>query len=866
MSHQTSAGTNTSPREDSIFHGITVTPNADDMPNWVVRQKIVDFINMQPRRGTLPAISGPVGSGKTMVALQWMHKTGGSFQYISGRPPVDIPKSWISEADAFGKQFSRFLNSTSKEPHELDAEEIEENMIQLVEMSQSGSSQFVVDDLEMIRRTGLNLMQPFFGKHFSRINFKSALIVSRILDSYTLSNLQAIGLVRVVLPHRLAFDESETEKARQIGLFGDASEAEIADARESEGGWITGMLASLDGHGGKTIDYDTLENRILSDLLLRQPKSVLHIMVAACWLPLNDVSLWEKLFDRFELPHWMIPATISQIPHRYLNRKGTKFEISPSVVEIVQKHTDLTTDPDWIRSLFQIASKWYVENSYISHAQALAREIGDTSHLLSQIREACRPLAEDENWQAIAIALEGISHKEILQDPDLSFWYYLGLSQRNQWSELRTWNELLLDTWSTSEDPITKARYHLVRSWNAATFQRSDEAFEHAQLSYYAYGATVSVERMWASGAASVAQGSLGNAASSREWSALTNFDQSLYATPSKFGNAVYIPERYSWLAVRGLMRQALSIVERHIRSLEDHGPMAIRFHELAAQIHIEQGNFDSARDHIEKIREYAEDSINGLHYLRMAESKLLWAQGDAASAFAMLDSEHSTLDLRIDRMARETYQRAYYAASFGDLSSAELYLSVAPMGETPNIRFFGDAHPELVKAKILWKFGDYEQALTLANSVSARAESANHLQIAIAAKACIAHFHHQLNDTELRDLAINQAIALNGDSGFQASFRFAGQDIRELAQPEEPVVDTALPTTVHNRGLTEREIQILQLVHQGQSNKEIAEQVYISLSTVKNHLSSAFDKLNSRNRREAVQQAIKLGIIREKK
>lgn len=126
---------------------------------------------------------------------------------------------------------------------------------------------------------------------------------------------------------------------------------------------------------------------------------------------------------------------------------------------------------------------------------------------------------------------------------------------------------------------------------------------------------------MWASGAASVAEGLRGNAASSREWYALTNLDQTLYVRPSGVANGGYIRERYSWLAVRGLMRQALSIVERHIRCLANHGPIALRSHELAAHINIEQDYLDSAQFHIEKMREYAGDSTNGLHYLRMAES-----------------------------------------------------------------------------------------------------------------------------------------------------------------------------------------------------------------------------------------------------
>src|SRR5678816_1932229 len=52
---------------------------------------------------------------------------------------------------------------------------------------------------------------------------------------------------------------------------------------------------------------------------------------------------------------------------------------------------------------------------------------------------------------------------------------------------------------------------------------------------------------------------------------------------------------------------------------------------------------------------------------------------------------------------------------------------------------------------------------------------------------------------------------------------------------------------------LTPRELQILGLIAQGLSNKEIAERVFVSENTVKTHASRVFDKLGARRRTEAV-------------
>jgi DNA-binding CsgD family transcriptional regulator len=62
--------------------------------------------------------------------------------------------------------------------------------------------------------------------------------------------------------------------------------------------------------------------------------------------------------------------------------------------------------------------------------------------------------------------------------------------------------------------------------------------------------------------------------------------------------------------------------------------------------------------------------------------------------------------------------------------------------------------------------------------------------------------------------------------------------------------------------GITRRELEILELIAAGLSNREIAARLFVSENTVKTHSSRLFDKLNARRRTQAVQIAKTEGLI----
>ena len=125
----------------------------------------------------------------------------------------------------------------------------------------------------------------------------------------------------------------------------------------------------------------------------------------------------------------------------------------------------------------------------------------------------------------------------------------------------------------------------------------------------------------------------------------------------------------------------------------------------------------------------------------------------------------------------------------------------------------------------------------------------------------------------EFRFLVVEHSIEIYG--GLVAAM-FAGLGIwlglkltkkKEVLVVKEVLVPATHPFTLNQQrlkdlGITRRELEILELIAQGLSNREIADKLFVSESTVKTHSSRLFDKLSARRRTQAVQIAKEMGLI----
>jgi len=126
----------------------------------------------------------------------------------------------------------------------------------------------------------------------------------------------------------------------------------------------------------------------------------------------------------------------------------------------------------------------------------------------------------------------------------------------------------------------------------------------------------------------------------------------------------------------------------------------------------------------------------------------------------------------------------------------------------------------------------------------------------------------------EYRFIVVEHSIEIYG--GLTAIL-FAGVGIwlgLKLTRKKEVIIVKEVPVTlsepflvnesrVRDLGITKRELEILELIAQGLSNREIAEKLFVSENTVKTHSSRLLDKLSAKRRTQAVQIAKEMRLIK---
>lgn len=112
-----------------------------------------------------------------------------------------------------------------------------------------------------------------------------------------------------------------------------------------------------------------------------------------------------------------------------------------------------------------------------------------------------------------------------------------------------------------------------------------------------------------------------------------------------------------------------------------------------------------------------------------------------------------------------------------------------------------------------------------------------------------------------LKDVTVEQlarAVRILEGGGTLISPSVTDALLRAIRSGPAPAEDRAVPI----QALTDREIDVLRLLAEGYSNREVAELLHLAEGTVKNHISMILQKLGARDRTNAVLRALREGVL----
>jgi len=267
--------------------------------------------------------------------------------------------------------------------------------------------------------------------------------------------------------------------------------------------------------------------------------------------------------------------------------------------------------------------------------------------------------------------------------------------------------------------------------------------------------------------------------------------------------------------------------------------------------------------------------------YLKLAAVQSAQGEPAAAEEAVRLAAETAAQLQSAPVSAQVEMARARYALAWGYLAAAvewaESYARSRQTADCPLTPLAAQT-ADLLLARVWMARGRTEAALNLLQDLIRAAEAAGRIRLTVEAYTLQALAYDRHQETARSQKAILHALALAKPEGLVRVFVENGRPLAALlAQVRHlyPNYVAHLLNAIHGDEaaasspdgayldpLTEREEDILALLAQGQSNRQIAETLYISVGTVKGHINHIFSKLNAQNRTQALLRAHELGLI----
>ena len=345
---------------------------------------------------------------------------------------------------------------------------------------------------------------------------------------------------------------------------------------------------------------------------------------------------------------------------------------------------------------------------------------------------------------------------------------------------------------------------------------------------------------------------------------------------------------------IRGYLHEAGATYERAIRMSAEHSewpsPLTASAHIGLGRLRYEWNDLDRARAQITAGMELAErwNLAEGFVAGYVGLAKLYQAQGDREAAIGALDEAVHRLsqpNTAVFLPAVKAY-RARLWIDQGNLTAATRWKRESNLDTNAEPQFMSEVD-NLVLARLLLAQESWEAASEYISRLLAFAEEGERYGRVIEMHILRSLALEGLTDVSGADGALSKALTLAEPHGYTRLFvdersQLAGPLYRIAAGEVQSNYANQLLDVINAEGLlpsdlatepvgkqaryveplSDREIEVLECISEGLSNREIGQRLSISLSTVKTHTRNIYGKLDVKNRTQAVAKSRALGIL----
>jgi LuxR family maltose regulon positive regulatory protein len=362
----------------------------------------------------------------------------------------------------------------------------------------------------------------------------------------------------------------------------------------------------------------------------------------------------------------------------------------------------------------------------------------------------------------------------------------------------------------------------------------------------------------------------------------ITRADQNIHLLPMCISHLAQLQ------VVCGRLNAAMQVYERGLRIAEGEAPSPLSgmAYTGAAQVLYERNDLDRAVTYLERGlalgEQWSQWEILWAGYAGLADVDIARGHPDRAmSRLQTLTEKVQRLEMRWAIAAVEAH-RALLAVRLGDVDTASRWAAACDIGGDRPIAYPQEPYA-LILARVKLLQGELSDASDLVDRLLAIDEGAGRRGRAIALLTLRALIDDAQGRRESALTALTRALAIAEPEGYVRTFVDEGAPLRELLRrldgpsayaerllnafdaerpmPTEPQGQSPSPSPLVEP-LTERERDVLALIAQGLTNREIADHLVISVNTVKTHAKHIYDKLDVRNRAEATNRAIELDLL----